>query len=280
VLYIAEGYATGASIHEVTGHAVAIAFNAGNLKAVAEGLRKKYPSLNLIVAADNDQWTKGNPGLRAVQEAAEDVGGTVIYPTFTEEAITRFKAQHGKGPTDFNDLHQLGGLAEVEKQINNRTNNNESYPFKLILNKSYTSYTSTNTKGYRGDNPTLNLHQPHTNPTFRQSEGKISSFGGVLVEEGKKGPKLVIASKAAREIAKVLKGQFAYDTESGVWHSFTGACWAAEATPVTLHRKLTDWLYVEADPVGFTLGYMDSALVLIQRAGMLSTSRLARPYPI
>ncbi len=37
VLVVAEGFATGASIHEATGCAVAVAFNAGNLKAVAEG---------------------------------------------------------------------------------------------------------------------------------------------------------------------------------------------------------------------------------------------------
>lgn len=40
-LYIVEGYATGASVHEATGEAVAIAFNAGNLKPVAEALRGK-----------------------------------------------------------------------------------------------------------------------------------------------------------------------------------------------------------------------------------------------
>lgn len=35
-LIVCEGYATGASIHECTGHAVAVAFNAGNLEAVTE----------------------------------------------------------------------------------------------------------------------------------------------------------------------------------------------------------------------------------------------------
>jgi putative DNA primase/helicase len=39
VLCIAEGYATAASIHEATGHAVAVAFDAGNLRPVAEALR-------------------------------------------------------------------------------------------------------------------------------------------------------------------------------------------------------------------------------------------------
>ena len=39
-IYICEGYATGATIHEQTGHAVAIAFNASNLVVVALLLRK------------------------------------------------------------------------------------------------------------------------------------------------------------------------------------------------------------------------------------------------
>ena len=36
---VCEGYATGASIHEATGQAVAVAFNAGNLEPVALALR-------------------------------------------------------------------------------------------------------------------------------------------------------------------------------------------------------------------------------------------------
>ena len=43
-LIVCEGFATGASIHECTGHAVAVAFNAGNLEAVAVALRSKYPA--------------------------------------------------------------------------------------------------------------------------------------------------------------------------------------------------------------------------------------------
>ena len=62
-LCIAEGYATGASIHEATGTAVAVAFNAGNLLAVARALRAKFPDLRLIICADDDASTPGNPGL-------------------------------------------------------------------------------------------------------------------------------------------------------------------------------------------------------------------------
>jgi putative DNA primase/helicase len=38
---VAEGFATGATIHEATGFPVAVAFNAGNLEAVAMGMRAK-----------------------------------------------------------------------------------------------------------------------------------------------------------------------------------------------------------------------------------------------
>lgn len=44
-LAICEGFATGASIHEATGYPVAVAFNAGNLLAVAKAMRDKFPAL-------------------------------------------------------------------------------------------------------------------------------------------------------------------------------------------------------------------------------------------
>ncbi|MHC1790664.1 hypothetical protein [Solidesulfovibrio sp.] len=42
-LYVCEGYATGATIHAATGAAVLVAFNCGNLLAVAEMARGQYP---------------------------------------------------------------------------------------------------------------------------------------------------------------------------------------------------------------------------------------------
>jgi len=84
VLIVCEGFATGASIHECTGHAVAVAFNAGNLVAVALALRIKYPSLKIIIAADDDQQTPGNPGMTKAMEAVREAGGTLAAPTFKE----------------------------------------------------------------------------------------------------------------------------------------------------------------------------------------------------
>lgn len=54
VLCLAEGFATGASIHESTGYAVAVAFDCGNLLPVAKALREKLPDIKIIVCADND----------------------------------------------------------------------------------------------------------------------------------------------------------------------------------------------------------------------------------
>lgn len=105
VLMVCEGYATGASIHEATGHAVAVAFNAGNLEAVALALHQKYPALRLILAADDDWQTKDNPGMNKATAAARAVGGLLAAPTFP--------ADRPEKATDFNDLHKLAGLQAV-----------------------------------------------------------------------------------------------------------------------------------------------------------------------
>jgi len=77
---IAEGYATAASGYEATGRAVAVAFDAGNLLPVAQALRQKFPDIEIILCADNDTETPGNPGLTYAREAAAAVGGLVAYP--------------------------------------------------------------------------------------------------------------------------------------------------------------------------------------------------------
>ena len=85
-LIVCEGYATGASIHECTGHAVAVAFNAGNLEAVAVALRTKYPALKIIIAADDDHQTPGNPGMTKATAAAQTTGATLAVPVFKAAA--------------------------------------------------------------------------------------------------------------------------------------------------------------------------------------------------
>lgn len=109
VLCIAEGFATGASIHEATGYAVAVAFSTGNLLSVAKCLRERFPDIQLIVCADDDDNTKGNPGLTKATEAARSVAGLIAIPDFG--------TNRPKKATDFNDLTKLCGKDAVRQAI-------------------------------------------------------------------------------------------------------------------------------------------------------------------
>lgn len=111
VVFVGEGFATCASVHEATGCTVLVAFDCGNMPKVAKAAKELYLGAKIVMAADNDQFTDGNPGVRAANEAASAVHGMVVCPTFSEEEVS------GGKPTDFNDLHVLRGLDAVREQI-------------------------------------------------------------------------------------------------------------------------------------------------------------------
>lgn len=100
-LLIGEGCATVASACMATGYAGLVAFDSGNLEAVAKMARSKYPDREIVLLADNDCTDKDgnprpddkNPGLVAATAAAQAVGGKLaVCP-----AIRGHSA-------DFNDL--------------------------------------------------------------------------------------------------------------------------------------------------------------------------------
>lgn len=95
-LCVAEGLATAASIFEPTGWPVAVAFDAGNLEAVARALREKHPDVPMVICADDDWQTESNPGRTCAEAAARAVGGTVAVPAFGPDRPPK--------ATDFNDL--------------------------------------------------------------------------------------------------------------------------------------------------------------------------------
>lgn len=108
-LCIAEGFATGATIHEATGLPVAIAFNSGNLGLVSKAMRDKFPDLPLIVCADDDIHTEGNPGLTEGTKAARSIGGLLAVPDFG--------SNRPDDATDFNDMAALSGPEAVRLAI-------------------------------------------------------------------------------------------------------------------------------------------------------------------
>jgi putative DNA primase/helicase len=65
-IWLAEGYATAATVHEVTGDCVVCAFDAHNLIKVASQIRSQFIDREIHVAADND-----DAGIRAAQDAMQ-----------------------------------------------------------------------------------------------------------------------------------------------------------------------------------------------------------------
>lgn len=108
-LLICEGYATACSLHEATGYPVAAAMNAGNLPNVARAWREKHPRLPIVICADDDSGTDGNPGMTKAAEAARAVGASLAVPDFGQERPDR--------ASDFNDLHCLDGLEAVRRCV-------------------------------------------------------------------------------------------------------------------------------------------------------------------
>lgn len=93
-ILICEGWATGATLHDETGHPVLCAMNAGNLLAVATAARSAWAGAELVICADNDRQTEGNPGVTHATAAAKATGAKLIVPEFPE----------GVPGSDFNDL--------------------------------------------------------------------------------------------------------------------------------------------------------------------------------
>ncbi|MBI0539082.1 toprim domain-containing protein [Roseomonas sp. KE2513] len=108
-LLVAEGYATGATLHEATGLPVAVAFNAGNLEAVAKAYRAADPSRPIVIAGDNDHHLPKravplpNVGKEKAEAAAVAVGGIAAVPSFPVD---------DRG-SDWNDLARRQGREPV-----------------------------------------------------------------------------------------------------------------------------------------------------------------------
>jgi len=110
IVLIAEGYATAASLHQATGLPVIVAFDAGNLEPVAKSIKKTYKHVRILLCADDDYLTTGNPGCTAAEIAALATGGAWIKPVFAADRA-------GQKLTDFNDLAVLEGEQAVQAQV-------------------------------------------------------------------------------------------------------------------------------------------------------------------
>lgn len=115
---IAEGYATGATLHEKIGLPIACAFDSGNLPAVAMAIKAAYPNRTIVIFGDNDikaelerplqsqsdteqaretKKEQKNIGRMKAEQAATAINGLVALPSFPSDV---------RG-SDWNDLAAL-----------------------------------------------------------------------------------------------------------------------------------------------------------------------------
>jgi len=112
VIIIAEGYATAATLKEALDLPVVLAFDAGNLKSVAQSLNERYPNIPIVIAADDDKHLELttpkhiNPGKEKALEAAAAVNGHIIVPIFAPGE----QQGNPRKFTDFNDLAKNSSL--------------------------------------------------------------------------------------------------------------------------------------------------------------------------
>ena len=112
-LLVAEGYATGWTLHAATGCAVAVAFAKTNFVAVALAYLERVPGLRVAFCGDNDHHHPRrnkplpNVGKDAAEAAVLEVGGKAVLPVFEPQ---------DEG-TDWNDYAAQHGLEAVRHAV-------------------------------------------------------------------------------------------------------------------------------------------------------------------
>jgi putative DNA primase/helicase len=102
LVILVEGYATGATVHELTERPVIVCFDAGNVWNIAEMVRRTLPEIKLLIASDAD-----GDGQKA-KKTAQRFSGLACFPDFT--------GTHATG-NDFNDLAVYANKETARQQL-------------------------------------------------------------------------------------------------------------------------------------------------------------------
>lgn len=114
-IYICEGFATAASVHEASKMPVIVGLDVGNLEFVVQDFSAKFCNINIIIAADNDAKKEKESGFNIGKEKAMQIKNSfknvsVCIPIFNDTEIS-------SGYSDFNDLYNSRGIGEVGRQL-------------------------------------------------------------------------------------------------------------------------------------------------------------------
>jgi putative DNA primase/helicase len=189
-ILICEGLATGATLHEVTGIPVAVAFNAGNLRHVAEALCDKNPEWRLIVCADDDHATMENPGIAKATDAALTVGCLLAVPKFPAERSTR--------DSDFNDLNRICGSEAVRTCVDAAAI--PIHPYVPALE----SAAEGNSESRKSSPQTASV-KAHERETLQQSVARLAALEPLEYERVRKSEAEQLGIGRIGELDKVMR---------------------------------------------------------------------------
>ena len=114
-IYICEGFATAASVHEACKMPVIVGLDVGNLEFVVQDFSARFCNIHIIIAADNDVKKEKESGFNIGKEKAMQIKNnfknvSVCIPNFNDTEIS-------SGYSDFNDLYNSRGIDEVGRQL-------------------------------------------------------------------------------------------------------------------------------------------------------------------
>ena len=91
-LFVAEGFATAATIHETTGRPCVASYSASSLVPVTASLREMYGiTQDIVIVADNDQ---SGVGQRYAEQASAKYGARMVMPPIQGDANDYAQAGH------------------------------------------------------------------------------------------------------------------------------------------------------------------------------------------
>ena len=164
LVYVAEGYATAASVYMATQKPCIVCFNCNNLIPVIRSLRSINKYLKIIIAADEDHEVlkPRNPGRYKAQKATREFSNVIAkFPVF----------EAPEGLSDFNDLHVTEGIEKLESLL--KYDPSDFVQIRCLGHKAG-KYYYINTQ----TNEIFNLTSANHSPNNLLSQAKRKYWGG------------------------------------------------------------------------------------------------------
>lgn len=103
-IWIAEGFATGATVHQLTGEPVIIAFTANNFSNIVKSALYQFDGATLTIAGDDDPT-----GRKQAEIVVQNTKHKVKIPPFNAKEVLEINTSGKRRFTDWNDYCALHG---------------------------------------------------------------------------------------------------------------------------------------------------------------------------